>query len=137
MNEPAAKAQHEDSERYARGLLVGVRLAIAALLGTFACYASGWLAPAVPFERLPELWSLPVDEYLRRSGMPGGWHWLRLSAAEDWLTASLALLLAVSTLCLVPLLASYARRRDWPFFLITLAQIAVLAVAAAGVFTVG
>ncbi len=135
MNETIEKAGHEDSERYARGILVGVRIALAALLAAFVCYASGWLAPEVPLERLPQLWSLPVADYLQRSGMASGWHWLRFSAAEDWLTASLALLLAVSTLCLVPLLAHYARRKDWPFLFITLAQIAVLVAAAAGVFT--
>jgi len=130
-------AKREDRERYARGLGFGVRIALAALLCTFAAYASGWLAPLVPFDRLPRLLTLPVGEYLRRSGMPTGWDWLRFGFAENWLTASIALLLSVSTLCLVTLAAAYARRKDWVFLIITVAQIAVLATAAAGVFSLG
>jgi hypothetical protein len=137
MKEIDDNAEREDSERFARGLLIGVRVAIAALLGAFAAYASGWLAPLVPFDRLPRLLTLPVGEYLRRSGMPIGWDWLRFGIAENWLTASMALLLSVSTLCLVSLAVGYGRRRDWPFLIITLAQIAVLVTAATGVISLG
>jgi hypothetical protein len=35
-------------------------------------YVFGWAVAHVPPQRLPELWNLPVGEYLQRTGMPTG-----------------------------------------------------------------
>jgi hypothetical protein len=133
-NSPTVSAEQHI---YARALGVGVKLAIGLLAAGFAAYVSGYLPSAVPLERLPELWGLPLAEYLQRTGMPRGWAWTGMLGHGDALAlASIAFLLGVSTWCLFLLLPFYARRRDWTFFAVTLAEIAVLAVAASGVLTV-
>jgi hypothetical protein len=130
-----AAVEHEDQERYARSMLFGVRVALAALVITFAAYVTGLLPAAVPVDVLPDVWGLPVGEYLIATGMPQGWGWLALGGAETWLNVSMVLLLSVSTLGLLPLLLIYARNRDWPYLLMTLLIIIVLVDAATGVFS--
>ncbi len=124
----------EEQLVYARGLAIGVKLALVALTGSFVIYLTGWLPAVVPLERLPRLWGLSARQYLAHSGMPHGWGWLATGTAESWLFGSIAFLLSVSTLCLLLLLPYQARRRDWYYVAITLGQIAVLVIAAAGVF---
>ena len=124
----------EEQLVYARGLGIGAKLALAALVASFVTYLAGWLSAAVPLERLPQLWGLSVGQYLERTGMPHGWGWLSSGTAESWLLASIAFLLSVSTLCLLLLLPFQVRRRDWHYLAITLGQIAVLVLAASGVF---
>lgn len=126
----------EEQLVYARGLGIGVKLALAALVGSFVSFLAGWFPAAVPLERLPQLWSLPARQYLERTGIPHGWGWVTSGTAETWLLGSIAFLLSVSTLCLLLLLPLQVRRRDWPYVAITLAQIAVVALAASSAFTV-
>lgn len=135
MSAPRDDRDHEDQERYARAMLTGVRAALAVLVGAFALYITGVVPALVPFEVLPDLWGMPVSEYLLSTGLPQGWGWIKLGGAEAWLNASVVFLLSVSTVGLFPLLPIYARRKDWPYFLITILLIVVLVDAAAGVFS--
>ena len=135
MRDEPSGLEREDQERYARAMLLGVRMALAGLICTFACYVTGLLPALVPFEALPQFWGMPVGEYLLNTGMPQGWGWVRLGGAEAWLNASIVVLLSVSTVGLLPLLPIYARRRDWPYLLMTILVIVVLVDAAAGVFS--
>lgn len=122
----------------ARGLDIGVKLVLVALIACFAAYLSGALPAAVPLERLPDLWGLSTAQYLERSGMTRGWGWVAMLGHGDFLSlASIAFLLSVSTLCLLLLLPVYAARRDWTFFSIVLIEIGVLVLAASGVLAAG
>ena len=121
---------------YARALDVGVKLALVVLILGFAGYLSGILPSAIPLERLPELWGLPVAQYLERSGMPHAWGWLALLGNGDVLSlASIAFLMSISTVCLFSLLPYFVRNRDWTYLAMTLAEFAVVAVAATGAYT--
>lgn len=121
--------------RYARWLDCGMKAGLALLVLGFAAYLAGALPPQVPPESLPRLWTLPVGEYLRASGMPTGWSWLAMLDRGDVAALSgIALLSGASLPCLAMLLPGYARRRDRAFFCITLGLVCVLALAASGVF---
>jgi hypothetical protein len=121
--------------RYASVLDYGMKAGLVMLIAGFAAYVSGLLPVQVPFDALPRLWTLPVDDYLRESGMPSGWAWLPLLANGDVLViAAIALLAGVSLPCLLILAPAYSRRRDIAYILITLALAGVLVLAASGIF---
>jgi hypothetical protein len=123
----------EVQEIYARWLDAATRIAFVVSLVTFLLYASGALAPLIPLDSLPKLWSLPVEEYLQRTGAPSGWQWLAsLNRAEFLSLASVALLPLVTLLCylrLVPAFAALGERQQAAF---ALAQVIVLIAAMSG-----
>jgi hypothetical protein len=121
--------------RYARVLDWGTRVGLTLLLASFALYVSGLLPPQVPLQRLPELWHQPVAQYLAQTGAPTGWQWLGLLHHSDVLgLVGIAVLAGCSGLCLLSLLPLYRQRGDRVYLGLCLAQMAVLLVAAAGVF---
>jgi len=93
------------------------------------------LPTQVPLQRLPELWNQPVARYLALTGAPTGWQWATLLQHGDVLGfVGIALLAGCSGVCLLSLLPLYRRRGDRAYLGLCLAQMAVLLVAAAGLF---
>lgn len=126
--------QPEEQLRYARWLGAGTRLGLVALVVLFAGYVAGVLEPFVPHERMPALWSLPVNDYLAATRTPTGWGWIRLLRHGDFANlAGIALLSSVSLAALAVLLPLYARRRDRVFLAVTVLQIGVLLLAMSGI----
>lgn len=123
---------------YARWLDVATRIGFAVSLAAFLVYVSGLVEPFVPLEQLPQLWSLPAARYAELTGGPAGWGWLGLLGKSDYLNlAAVALFGLVTLVCyarIVPLLFASGERLQAA---IALAQVLVLAAAAAGVFTGG
>lgn len=120
--------------RYALLLDLGMKLALAALVAGFAAYVSGLLPALIPLEALPRLWTLPVADYVRESGMATGWGWLALPGKGDVvMTAGIAMLAGISIVCLAALVPAYARARDGPYLIVTLGLIGLLMLAASGV----
>ena len=111
--------------------------AIALMVVAFASYWLGWPEPAIPHQRLPELWSLPVGDYLAQSGMPAGWGWVPLIGHSDVLNlAVMAMLAALSLPCLAALLPVYARR-DRAYVALVVAELVVMVLAATGWISAG
>lgn len=132
---PTAVAVDEVQLRYARLLDWGTRIGLAALVISFVVYNTGVLRSQVPRHRLPELWDLPVARYLELTGAPTGWQWITMLQHGDVLGfVGIAVLAGCSGVCLLSLLPLYRRRGDRAYLGLCLAQIAVLLVAAAGVF---
>jgi len=120
--------------RYARLLDWAVKLGLAALIAGFAAYVSGLVPLLVPLEALPRLWTLPVADYVRESGVATGWGWLTQSDRADvMITGGIAILAGISIPCLAALVPFYARARDWPYLAVTLTLVGVLVFAASGV----
>ena len=123
-----------EQSRYARVLGWGMKLGLVALIAGFGAYLSGVLPVVVPLEALPRLWTLPVADYVRESGMVTGWGWIAMMGRGDTVTTvGIAILAGVSIPCLAALIPLYARARDWPYLVVTLALIGVLVLAASGV----
>ncbi len=121
--------------RYARLLDWGTRIGLAALVISFVVYNAGVLPSQVPRHRLPELWDQPVARYLELTGAPTGWQWITMLQHGDVLGfVGIAVLAGCSGVCLLSLLPLYRRRGDRAYLGLCLAQMAVLLVAAAGVF---
>ena len=130
--------QPPEQQRYADLLVWGTRVGLLVVLLGFAAYISGVVAPQVPLERLPDLWSLPLHEYQAESGAPTGWGWLPLLRHSDILClAGIALLAGCSVLSLLSLIPLYAARGDKAFVFVCLADAAVVLLAASGILTGG
>ena len=124
--------------RYAQVLDVGTRLGLVLLLVSFVLYVAGVLPPHVPLERLPELWHLPVDRYLELTGSPTGWGWISLLHHGDVLGLSgIALLAGWSCVCLLALLPLYRASGQILYAGLCVTQVAVLLLAASGLFGSG
>ena len=118
---------------YARWLAVGTRIALTLLIGTFAVYALGLLEPLVPLGALPELWRLPVGEFIAATGAPTGWGWLARLGAGDYLNlAGVAFLGGVSVVCYLRVIPHYWREGDRALAWLAIAQVVVLLAAASG-----
>jgi len=132
---PTAVAVDAVQLRYARLLDWGTRIGLAALVISFVIYNAGVLQSQVPRHRLPELWDQPVARYLELTGAPTGWQWITMLQHGDVLGfVGIAVLAGCSGVCLLSLLPLYRRRGDRAYLGLCLAQMAVLLVAAAGVF---
>jgi hypothetical protein len=123
---------------YARWLDVATRAGFAISLIAFLVYVSGLVEPFVPLEQLPQLWTLPAARFVEVTGEPTGWGWLGMLGYADFLNlAAVALFGVVTLVCyarIVPLLFAEGERLQ---AFIALAQVLVLAAAAAGFFTGG
>ncbi len=133
-----AVAQPPEQLRYARWLEVGTRAGLGALVLLFLAYGVGLVEPHVPHSRLPEVWNLPVSQFLAATGLPTGWGWLAFARRGDIANLlGIAVLTGASLLALAALLPLYLRRRDRLYAGLCVAQIAVLLLAASGLLTGG
>ena len=137
-NEHGAPRPSKQQLTYARVLGIGVVLAFGLLVIGALLYFSGALQPAIPVDALPHLWTLATRDFLRASGMHGGWSWVAMLDRGDILPlGGIAVLAGVSVPCLAALVPGYVRQKDWTYLAITLAMIGTLVLAGSGVFTVG
>ena len=136
------KAQRDTEEHdiavqrlYARWLDAGTRLSFALSLAAFLLYLSGLLPAYLPRNRLPELWGLPVDQMLARTGVPVGWSWLGLVGYGDYLNLACVALIGFATpLCYLRILPLLLRLGERLQAALAMLQVAVLLAAASGLF---
>lgn len=136
MSEPDPRLAAEQ-QLYARWLDAATRFALGVLVAAFLAYLAGVPPPHVPVAELPSLWTLPVERYLERTASPSGWGWLGLLGRGDYLNlVGVSLLCLVSVVCYLRVLPQLAARSRLQAA-IAAAQIAVLLLAASGVFAGG
>lgn len=127
-----------EQQRYATLLSWGAHSGLAILVVSFFAYLFGWMPAHVPLDQLPQVWNLPVGEYLKQTDTPTGWHWLDLVANGDFASlVGIAVLSGCSLICLLAVIPAYARRGDWVFVAICVIAIAVQLLAASGTLGVG
>lgn len=123
---------------YATLLQWSTRLGLLVLVLSFVAYVTGLMPPFVPMERLPQLWSLPVDRFLAETGTPTGWGWVALLEHGDVQgLAGIVILAGCSVPCLLALVPVYGARRDRAFVALCLAEVAVVVLAASGLLSGG
>jgi hypothetical protein len=128
-------SRRNEQEVYARWLAWGVRLGFGALVATFFLYVTGLVPPGIAPERLPQLWGLPVDQYIAATGAPTGWSWVARLREGDLLNlVGVAILASASIACHLRVLPLFVASRERVFAAICVAQVVVLVAAAAGVF---
>lgn len=134
----AAPGPAEEQLAYARVLDVGMKLGFVSLVVTFALYMLGALAPHVPVEELPRLWALPVKQYMEAIGVHGGWSWLGMLGKGDFLNfVGIAFLSSVAIICYATITPIFLRKKDRIYAFLAVLEIAVLVLAASGIFKSG
>jgi hypothetical protein len=127
-----------EQRRYARWLDWSARTGLAVLAAAFLLYAFGAVPPHIAVERLPELWSLPLDRYLALTGAPSGWGWLRFLDKGEYLSLLGVALLGMATLaCYCGLGVMLLRRGERLPLALAALQILVLLAAAGNFFPAG
>jgi hypothetical protein len=130
--------QPAEQLRYAALLDVSTRIGLAVLVLSFAAYGLQLLPPHVPLDRLPELWRLPVGQYLQQTQTPTGWGWIALAMRGDIAAlCGIVILTGCSVVCLLALVPLALRRGDRMFAWLCVAEAAVIALAASGLLTGG
>lgn len=127
-----------EQQRYATLLSWGSRSGLALLVVSFLAYVFGLMPVHVPLEQLPNLWNLPVDDYLKQTGTPTGWNWLTMIDQGDFASlVGIAWLSGCSLICLLAIIPIYARRKDKIFVILCVFALAVQLLAASGMLRTG
>ena len=124
--------------RYATWLHWSGWLGLTVLAGAFIVYVTGIVPPAIPVERLPELWKLSSQEFKQLHGLEGGWHWIARLYRSDMLNVlGIAILAGCSALPLLAVTPIYLRRGERIYAALCLLIVAVLVLAASGLIAAG
>jgi len=106
------------------------------LVVTFAAYMLGWLPGHVPLDKLPQLWNLPADEFLKATATPTGWDWiLQLGKGDYAALLGIAILSGCSIACIMVIIPIYAKSRNNVYVTICILEIAVLLTSAVGILS--
>ncbi|HDM75629.1 MAG TPA: DUF1634 domain-containing protein [Deltaproteobacteria bacterium] len=132
-----AKASPEQI-RYANLLFWGAWSSILLMIVTYVIYLAGILDPYVPMDKVQTYWQLPVHEYVERANIPLGWGWVKFLNRGDFLNfLGLTLLGGMTIICFATLIPAYLKKKDWPFLIISICEVLILALAASGILAVG
>ena len=124
--------------QYANILFAGAWFGIFLMITTYLIYVMGVFAPHVDIALITQNWDKGVDEFLEITHSPHGWEWLSLLNKGDFLNFIGLVLLAVLTIiCYLFLILGYGKRKDWAYFIICLAEVAILSLAASGILGIG
>jgi hypothetical protein len=135
---PPALQQSEEQVRYARWLEVGAGAGLVLLVFAFVATSVGLLDSAVPPQRLPALWTLPLAAYLEQTHASLGWgSLLQLPRGDVAPLIGIAVLAGCSVLSLLAVVPQYLGRGDRTFALLCLAEAGVIVLAASGWLTGG
>ena len=127
-----------EQQIYARWLDWGTHIGLAVLAISFLVYALALLEPLVPLERLPAVWTLPVERYIASTGAPTGWGWVFQLGKGDYLNLlGVALLGLATAVCYVRMLVIFLQRGERLQAALAAVQIAVLLAAASGLLAGG
>jgi len=119
---------------YARILDGGVRIGVVILVITFAIYVFEIITSHIPVNELPKYWGLPVHEYLATCKISTGWSWLGMLGKGDFVNfMGIAFLAGMTIVCYVAVTPVFYRKKDSAFFILSLAEIGVLILAASGI----
>ncbi len=133
MSDDTPDGPPPEQRRYAALLDGGAKLGFAVLVVAFAAYVTGALAAHVPHERLPELWTLPLEAYVAQTGTPTGWGWVALLAKGEFAGVSgIAILAACSLPCLASIVPIYWARGERAIAAIAALTMLVHLLAASG-----
>ncbi|MBF0292481.1 MAG: hypothetical protein HQK86_10040 [Nitrospinae bacterium] len=136
--EAAKQPGAEERIAYANTLNIGVKTGLATLVISFLIYISGALAPIIPFTELSVRWTLPVHEFIEKTGSPSGWGWVwRLNRGDALNFFAVAWLSSVTLVCYLRIIPILARKKDTIYLVIALLEVVVLFLAASGWLRVG
>jgi len=128
----------EEQVVYANLLSKGMLFGLAVLIITFLIYISGLMPSYIPIEELPQHWSKRVYTFNQDLGLPTGWGWLKNVGKGDYLNfIGIAFLSGLTIICYAAIMPILKRKKDMAYFIIALAEVLVLVLAASGLLKSG
>ncbi|MGB9714956.1 MAG: hypothetical protein ACPL1G_00870 [Thermodesulfovibrionales bacterium] len=123
---------------YANILNIGMYLGLAIIIVTFIIYILGILPSFIPPQDIPKYWTMKSGDFIHSLHAPTGWDWLALVNKGDYLNfIGIALLAGLTILCYICILPILLGKKDFIYFVISLIEVAVLALAASGILKSG
>jgi len=123
---------------YANILNIGMILGLAIIVVTFIVYMSGILSSFIPPQEIPKYWTMKSSDFIHTLQAPTGWDWLAMIGKGDYLNfIGIAFLAGLTILCYLTILPILIRKKDTPFIIIAILEVAVLALAASGILKSG
>jgi len=136
--EKRTTAASEEQIAYAKVLNVLMFLGLAIMVVTFIIYISGVLSSFIPPQEIPKYWSMKSKDFIHTLNAPTGWGWLGMIGKGDYLNfIGIALLAGLSIVCYLVILPILMRKKDTPYVVIAIVEVAVLALAASGILKSG
>ena len=124
----------EEQLAYAAVLGNGRKIGLGVIVISFIVYLSGIIAPAVPLNKMPELWGLSSDKFMAAIGIKPGWSWVTMYNHSDMLSYyGIAILGLVSVIAYLAIIPKLARKKDTAYLVIAILEVTVLLVAASGI----
>lgn len=128
----------EEQIAYANILNTGMWIGLAVVIVTFFVYISGVLPRFVPIEDLPKYWGMKVHEFNTVLNAPTGWGWTALVGTGYYLNfIGISMLAGLTILCYLVILPILIKKKDTPYVIIAIIEIAVLVLAASGLLKTG
>ena len=128
----------EEQLAYAGVLNIGMWFGLAVLVVTFLVYISGLLPAFVAIDELPKYWKMRVHDYNVALNAPTGWGWAAMIGKGDYLNfIGIAILSGLTILCYLVILPILIRKKDTPYVVIAILEVAVLVLAASGLLKTG
>jgi hypothetical protein len=128
----------EEQIAYAKLLDIGMKAGLLSITVTFIIYLTGILTPHIAISDLPQYWSMPVNEYLKATGIHTGWSWLRMLGNGDFLNfLGIAFLAGVTIVCFMRIIPILFRKKDTAYGILAIIEVLVLVLAASGILKAG
>ena len=147
MTETKITAQATDEQLlYATILGKGMLVGLVLLFVTFALYVFGIMPAAIPLDEIAGYWNQPVHDYLvaintnflHLEHLPTGWAWIKLIGKGDFINfIPVAILSGVTIICYLAIVPGLFKRGDKAYAIMSLAEAAILTLAASGLLAVG
>ncbi|MEW6416786.1 MAG: hypothetical protein AB1480_01535 [Nitrospirota bacterium] len=123
---------------YANILNIGMYLGLILIVVTFIIYMLGILPSFISPQEIPNYWTMKSGDFIHNLGAPTGWGWLAMAGKGDYLNfVGIALLAGLTVLCYLVILPILMRKKDIPYVVIAIIEIAVLVLAASGILKSG
>ena len=126
-----------EQQLYARIVYHMNYLGLFVLVVGFVLYLTGMLAPNVPLEDLHKYWSLPLDQYLEKTGAPTGWQWIsELGYGDAAPLLGIAILASITIVCYLVLFFKFLQRGIRPLVAITLIELFLMLLSASNLIQI-
>lgn len=124
--------------RYANILNIGMFVGLAIIVVTFLVYMLGIFPSFISPQEIPKYWSMSSKNFIDNFQAPIGWGWMSFVGKGDYLNyVGIALLAGLTVLCYIAILPILMRKKDIPYVIIAIIEIAVLVLAVSGILKSG
>ena len=137
MENTSAFENASEQQLYARIVYHMNHLGLFVLVVGFALYLAGMLTPRVPLEDLPQYWSLPLEQYLEKTGALTGWQWIsELGYGDVAPLIGVAVLASIPLVCYLVLFFQFLQRGAKPLVVITVIELFFMLLSASNLIQI-